>query len=54
MENQGKEEIPFVGMRVKEETHTKIVLEWWEGQSNHPPNILEGLTSLLKGIFSTH
>ncbi len=54
MENQGKEEIPFVGMRVKEETPTKIVLEWWEGQSNHPPNILEGLTSLLKGIFSTH
>jgi hypothetical protein len=49
MEEQRKDEAPFVGMRVKEETLSKIVLEWWEEQSVHPP---VPLISLLKRIFS--
>lgn len=52
MEEQSKDEIPLVGMRVKEETPTKIVLEWWDQESASAPNILTGVISFVKGIFS--
>ena len=54
MEQQSNEQVPLFGMRVKEETPTKIVLEWWEQKSVHSSDFLGGVTSFLKGIFSTH
>ncbi len=52
MEEQDKDGHPIVGMRVKEETPTKIVLEWWNQLSASPSNILGGIISSLKSIFN--
>lgn len=52
MEEQDKEGIPLVGMRVKDETPSKIVLEWWNRLPKKSSNPLEGAISFLKGIFS--
>ena len=52
MEEQDKYGNPIVGMRVKEETPTKIVLEWWDQLSVSPSNIIGSVISSLKSIFS--
>lgn len=52
MEEQDKDGNPIVGMRVKEETPTKIVLEWWDQLSVSPSNIIGSVISSLKSIFS--
>jgi hypothetical protein len=54
MEQESNEQLPAFGMRVKEETPAKIVLEWWEQKSVHSSNFPGGVISFLKGIFSTH
>jgi hypothetical protein len=51
MEEQDKYGNPIVGMRVKEETPTKIVLERWN-QLSASPSILERIKSSLKSIFN--
>ena len=51
MEEQDKNEIPLVGMHVKEETPSKLVLEWWN-RLPQKSNPFEGAISFLKGIFS--
>lgn len=52
MEEQDKYGNPIVGMRVKEETPTKIVLEWWNQLSASQSSILGGIISSLKSIFN--
>jgi len=44
-----EEETPSFGLRVKEETPTKIVFEWW-GMSFNPTG---GIVSFIKSIFSS-
>jgi len=52
MEEQDKYGNPIVGMRVKEETPTKIILEWWDQLSANPFSILGGIISSFKSIFN--
>jgi hypothetical protein len=52
MNEPNEDEIPSVGMRVKEETPTKIILEWWDQLSISPTNIIRGVISSFKSIFS--
>jgi hypothetical protein len=52
MEEQDNKGIPLVGMRVKEETPAKIILEWWNRPQLSLSNPLGNVISFFKGIFS--